>query len=78
MFQTFYNRSALVFYILAYNCLIFNVHEHNSIAFLNFVQHVKLLHEVQGNIVHLCGGLKVPNVKDTKKTRTNLKGKVYV
>jgi len=54
--------SALVFYILAYNYPIFlNDHGHNSSAFISFVQHVKLFLKVESNIVHLCGGLKVPN-----------------
>ncbi len=51
-----------LFYILTYNCPIFlGDHGHNSSALINFVQHVKLLLKAEGNIVHLCGGLSVPN-----------------
>jgi hypothetical protein len=30
-------------------------------ALISFVQHVKLFLEIEGIIVHLCGGLNVPN-----------------
>jgi hypothetical protein len=61
-YQTFCSINALVFHILAYNCLIFlGDHGHNSSALINFVQHVKLFLEAKGNIIHLCGGLNVPN-----------------
>jgi hypothetical protein len=61
-YQTFCNINALVFHIFAYNFPIFlGDHGQNSNAFISFVQHVKLFLEVEGNIVHLCGGHNVPN-----------------
>lgn len=43
-YQTFCNRSVLVFYILAYNSpILFNDHGHNISAFVNFCVTCKIV-----------------------------------